>query len=43
MTAIEQAARFEILITQLNTVLRSDASDDIKLAIIREYVARASK
>jgi hypothetical protein len=43
MTAIEQAARFEILLVQLNAVLNAQASDAIKLEIIREHVARASK
>lgn len=43
MTAIEQAARLEILLTQLNAILRADTSDDIKIEIIREYVARATK
>jgi hypothetical protein len=39
----EQAARLEILLVQLNAVLNAQASDAIKLEIIREHVARASK
>lgn len=43
MTTIEQAARLEILLVQLNAVLNAQASDAIKLEVIREHVARASK